>query len=85
MQSELDILRDITKRFDEAGFDYMLTGSIALNYYAEPRMTRDIDIVVTRPNASTVFLRFALSADRMSALLNQIVSASCTRRVCSCV
>ncbi|MDX6501428.1 MAG: hypothetical protein QOG23_4688 [Blastocatellia bacterium] len=46
MQSEPDILRDITKRFDEAGFDYMLTGSIALNYYAEPRMTRDIDIVV---------------------------------------
>ena len=46
MQTELDILRDVTKRFDEAGFDYMLTGSIALNYYAEPRMTRDIDIVV---------------------------------------
>jgi hypothetical protein len=46
MQSELDILRDITKRLDRAGLDYMLTGSIALNYYAEPRMTRDIDIVV---------------------------------------
>jgi predicted nucleotidyltransferase len=46
MQSELDILRDITGRLDEAGFDYMLTGSTALNYYAEPRMTRDIDIVV---------------------------------------
>jgi len=46
MQSELDILRDITKKFDEAGFDYMLTGSTALNYYAEPRMTRDIDVVV---------------------------------------
>lgn len=46
MHSELDILRDITKRFDDAGFDYMLTGSFALNYYAEPRMTRDIDIVV---------------------------------------
>jgi len=46
MQSELDILRDITGRLDEAGFEYMLTGSTALNYYAEPRMTRDIDIVV---------------------------------------
>ena len=46
MKSELDILYDITKRFNEAGFDYMLTGSVALNYYAEPRMTRDIDIVV---------------------------------------
>jgi len=46
MQNELDILRDVTKRFDKAGIQYMLTGSFALNYYAEPRMTRDIDIVV---------------------------------------
>ena len=52
MKSELDILRDITKRFDDAGFDYMLTGSFALNYYAEPRMTRDIDIVVRRALAN---------------------------------
>jgi hypothetical protein len=35
----------VTSRKD-SGFDYMLTGSVALNYYAEPRMTRDIDIVV---------------------------------------
>jgi len=46
MQDELDILRDVAKRFDEAGIQYMLTGSFALNYYAEPRMTRDIDVVV---------------------------------------
>ena len=46
MKSELDILCDIAKRFNEAGFDYMVTGSVALNYYAEPRMTRDIDVVV---------------------------------------
>jgi hypothetical protein len=24
----------------------MLTGSMAMNYYAQPRMTRDIDVVV---------------------------------------
>ena len=46
MQNQLDILRDVTKKLSEAGFEYMLTGSFALNYYAEPRMTRDIDIVV---------------------------------------
>ncbi len=46
MQNQLDILRDVTTRLSEAGFDYMLTGSFALNYYAEPRMTRDIDVVV---------------------------------------
>jgi predicted nucleotidyltransferase len=46
MQNELDILRDIAKRFTEAGIQYMLTGSVAMNYYAHPRMTRDIDLVV---------------------------------------
>ena len=46
MQNELDIVRDVSKKLDGAGIGYMLTGSIAMNYYAEPRMTRDIDIVV---------------------------------------
>lgn len=46
MTAELDVLRDVTKRLDEAGVAYMLTGSIALSYYAQPRMTRDIDFVV---------------------------------------
>jgi hypothetical protein len=46
VQNELDIVRDVSKRLDGAGIGYMLTGSIAMNYYAEPRMTRDIDLVV---------------------------------------
>jgi hypothetical protein len=46
MQNELDILRDITKRLSEGRIEYMLTGSLAMNYYAHPRMTRDIDLVV---------------------------------------
>ena len=43
---ELAVLSDVVSRLQSAGFDYMLTGSVAMNYYAEPRMTRDIDIVV---------------------------------------
>lgn len=46
MQNELDIVRDVSQRLQRAGLDYMLTGSMAMNYYAQPRMTRDIDIVV---------------------------------------
>jgi hypothetical protein len=46
MQNELDIVRDVSARLDGAGLDYMLTGSMAMNYYAQPRMTRDIDVVV---------------------------------------
>jgi hypothetical protein len=46
MQNELDIVRDVSARLDDAGLAYMLTGSMAMNYYAQPRMTRDIDVVV---------------------------------------
>lgn len=46
MQTEIDILRDVTSKFDAAGIQYMLTGSLALSYYTKPRMTRDIDLVV---------------------------------------
>lgn len=46
MQNELDIVRDVSARLDGASIGYMLTGSMAMNYYAQPRMTRDIDVVV---------------------------------------
>lgn len=46
MFSELDLLLDVACRLEQAGLDYMLTGSMALNHYAQPRMTRDIDIVL---------------------------------------
>ncbi len=46
MLNELDIVRDVSARLEAAGIAYMLTGSMAMNYYAQPRMTRDIDLVV---------------------------------------
>jgi hypothetical protein len=51
--NELDILCDVSKRLDDADIGYMLTGSIAMNYYAEPRMTRDIDLVVALQRKDT--------------------------------
>lgn len=46
MIGELDVLRIVSERLDEGGFGYMLTGSFAMAYYATPRMTRDLDLVV---------------------------------------
>ncbi len=43
---ELVALRDVCARLDGAGIAYMLTGSLAMSFYARPRMTRDIDLVV---------------------------------------
>lgn len=44
--NEIDIVRDISRRFEHAHIPYMLTGSMAMNYYAQPRMTRDLDVVI---------------------------------------
>jgi len=43
---ELEVLTTVTGRLEAAGIAYMVTGSFAANYYALPRMTRDIDLVV---------------------------------------
>lgn len=46
MSEELEVLRIVTLRLNKANIPYMISGSIAANYYTIPRMTRDIDIVV---------------------------------------
>ena len=46
MDDYLRVLLLVGKRLEEAGIPYMLSGSTALNFYARPRMTRDLDIVI---------------------------------------
>ena len=42
----LKVLLLVGGRLEQAGIQYMLSGSTAMNFYARPRMTRDIDIVI---------------------------------------
>ena len=42
----VQLLEKITQSLEKADILYMVSGSIALNTYAVPRMTRDIDIVI---------------------------------------
>src|SRR5205085_2997722 len=44
---------DVSERLESIQVAFMLTGSIAMNYYAQPRMTRDIDLVVELKAAQT--------------------------------
>ena len=46
MNHEADVLKEVAARLEKANISYMLTGSMAANLYAVPRMTRDIDIVI---------------------------------------
>ncbi len=56
IQTELDVLRDVSHRLASGGIAFMLTGSMAMNYYAQPRMTRDIDLVVNIASDQTDLL-----------------------------
>ena len=60
---ELLALRDVCARLDGAAIAYMLTGSLAMSYYARPRMTRDIDLVVALESTKVEQLTDALGAD----------------------
>ena len=46
MPIEINLLKLVCSQLDAHGIPYMLTGSFASNFYAVPRMTRDIDIVI---------------------------------------
>lgn len=46
-QSQVVLL--VTARLESADVPYMISGSIALSVYAQPRMTRDLDIIVDVP------------------------------------
>jgi hypothetical protein len=46
MTEEIEVLKQVTQRLNDANIHYIISGSIAANYYTQPRMTRDIDIVI---------------------------------------
>jgi predicted nucleotidyltransferase len=63
MSDEFTVLATVAARLDAAGIAYMLSGSVAMGYYAQPRMTRDIDIVVELGHARADALVVSLAAD----------------------
>lgn len=46
MSEELVVLKEVVEKLNKAGVPYMISGSVAMNFHAQPRMTRDIDIVI---------------------------------------
>lgn len=56
----INIVQEIAKRLESVDIEYMFTGSMAMNFYAVPRMTRDVDIVVElqQPDAQKIYNLF---------------------------
>ena len=44
--SQQELLKKVICALEEAGIEYMITGSVASSYHGEPRSTHDIDMVV---------------------------------------
>lgn len=63
VSEELEVLKTVGRRLDDLGIPYMITGSMAVNYYAVPRMTRDIDLVVELSAGDAERLWEAFQAD----------------------
>jgi hypothetical protein len=63
MTTELDVLGFVSDRLSAASVPFMLTGSFALAYYATPRMTRDLDIVVALDERDVEPLVTAFASD----------------------
>jgi len=62
VSDELDVLKAVTADLEGAGIPYMVTGSMATNFYTVPRMTRDIDLVIEL---------FERDVDRITRLFQQ--------------
>lgn len=60
---ELAVLGDAVARLEALGLAYMLSGSLAMSWYAVPRMTRDIDLVVALVQDDLPALRTAFEPD----------------------
>jgi hypothetical protein len=62
VSDELEVLKTVTADLEGAGIPYMVTGSMAVNFYTIPRMTRDIDLVIEL---------FERDVDRITRLFQQ--------------
>lgn len=71
---QIQLFRQVVEILERLGIQYMVVGSIASSTYGEPRMTRDIDIVIkVREDEALALCRefppneFYLSEDAVSA------------------
>lgn len=61
--TERELLLDCLQRLNAAGFSYLLTGSMASNYWGIPRTTHDLDFVIQLPPSAVPRLIEAFRGD----------------------
>ena len=78
--SLLITFQDVLKKLEEADIDYMVVGSIASILYGEPRMTRDMDIVVELGSNTSTKLKSFFSVKEFYVPPDEIISSEVTGR-----
>ena len=78
-----EFLTEIVRRLDDADIPYMLAGSMASAYHSEPRMTRDIDIVID-PTIEAME-RFVGALDRSRYYVHDAIDAVRRRDMCNVI
>ena len=75
MQHQL--LAKIVEALDAAGIKHMVTGSFASTFHGEPRMTRDIDVVID-PDTTSIAL-FVEQFDTNTFYIDDAIAATARR------
>lgn len=78
---EADPLLVFPQRLDQAGIDYMITGSIASIIYGEPRMTHDIDLVLELPAQQVEKFRTAFCESEFYCPPAEVIHVELNRQV----
>jgi hypothetical protein len=61
--TERELLIDCLRRLNGACLSYLLTGSMASNYWGIPRTTHDLDFVIQLPPSAVPKMMAAFSGD----------------------
>ena len=61
--TERELLIDCLRRLNGASLSYLLTGSMASNYWGIPRTTHDLDFVIQLPSTAVPKMMAAFSGD----------------------
>lgn len=80
---QFEFLRSVVALLDGAEIPHMLAGSMASTFHGEPRMTRDIDLVID-PTAESI-ARFVADLDRSRYYVDNAVEAVRRRDMCNVI
>lgn len=80
---QFEFLSAIVARLDDAEIPHMLAGSMASTFHGEPRMTRDVDMVID-PTVETMG-RFVAALDRSRYDVDDAVEAVRRRDMCNVI